>query len=161
MMGASGGIYGLLLAFGILFSERLMLFMMIFPMKAKVFVVVLGALEFFTLLFSGQGAALSSAAHLGGMVAGFGYLMGEARYRIWIRERSAGISAKESAERRSRIKKGHLKLVDDHSGSPANAPGRSKNVTPLERKAGSGQKGFPRSPEDSEDDSESGPKTWH
>jgi membrane associated rhomboid family serine protease len=47
MMGASGGIYGLLLAYGILFPDREMLFMMIFPMKSKQFVMLLAGIEFF------------------------------------------------------------------------------------------------------------------
>ncbi|NDG84130.1 MAG: rhomboid family intramembrane serine protease [Proteobacteria bacterium] len=46
MMGASGGIYGLLLAYGILFPERELLLMMLFPLRAKQFVWVLAGIEF-------------------------------------------------------------------------------------------------------------------
>ena len=48
MIGASGAIYGLLVAYGLIFGERVMLFMMLFPMKAKHFVWVLGLIEFMT-----------------------------------------------------------------------------------------------------------------
>lgn len=78
MVGASGGIYGLLLAYGILFPDREMLFMMIFPMKAKQFVWVLCGIEFLQALFSGQGG-LGALAHLSGMGAGYLYLYLQAK----------------------------------------------------------------------------------
>ena len=43
---------GLLTAFGILFGERVFLFMLIFPMKAKHFVLILGLIELMTTVFS-------------------------------------------------------------------------------------------------------------
>ena len=69
------GIYGLLAAYGLIFGERVMLFMMLFPMKAKHFVWVLAGIEFLTSIFSGRGG-LVSVAHLGGMAAGYTYLWG-------------------------------------------------------------------------------------
>jgi membrane associated rhomboid family serine protease len=53
VLGASGAIFGLLLAYGILFGERTMHFMMVFPMKAKYFVTILGAIEVVSILTSG------------------------------------------------------------------------------------------------------------
>lgn len=113
MVGASGAIYGMLTAYGILFAERAMLFMMIFPMKAKHFVWILGGLEFFSMMFSGRGG-LSSAAHLGGMVAGF--------LALWLETRLRMMRASQVARKAlKRVTQNHLKLVvnnkDQASGS--------------------------------------------
>jgi len=104
MIGASGAIYGLLIAYGILFGERVMLFMMLFPMKAKHFIWILAGVEFFTAAFSRKGG-LSSVAHLGGMFGGFMYLMARARWNIWQRDK------KNRPVKPSRKKNAHLKLV--------------------------------------------------
>jgi membrane associated rhomboid family serine protease len=69
-IGASGAIYGLLLAFGILFPDAQMLFMFLFPMKARHMVLLLGAISFL-LTFRASGGAVSHVAHLGGLVTGF------------------------------------------------------------------------------------------
>ncbi|NDD91138.1 rhomboid family intramembrane serine protease [bacterium] len=109
MVGASGGIYGLLLAYGLLFGERVLLFMMLFPMKAKHFIWILAGVEFLTGLFSGTpGAALSSVAHLGGMAGGFFYLYGRGTWLVWSRRQEA-----RRALRPKRPGKSHLKLVID------------------------------------------------
>jgi len=69
-VGASGGLFALLLAFGMLFPNRVI--MPLFPpipMKARTFVMVFGGLE---LLFGLSGASgVAHFAHLGGMVGGF------------------------------------------------------------------------------------------
>ena len=101
MMGASGGIYGLLLAYGILFPEREMLFMMIFPMKSKQFVALLAGIEFLQALFSGQNG-LSAIAHLSGMGAGL--------FFMWLQARGIKLNFNKSTPA---VKKrsNHLKLV--------------------------------------------------
>ena len=70
-VGASGGVYGLLLAFGVYFPHRrvLLLFPPI-PMPARVFVLVFAALE---LAFgvTGTAAGVAHFAHLGGMLGGW------------------------------------------------------------------------------------------
>jgi len=107
MVGASGGIYGLLMAYGLLFGERVLLFMMLFPMKARHFIWVLAGVEFLTGLFSGvAGGALSSVAHLGGMAGGFAYIYGRGVWLISRRNRSSG-----GASRKPKSKNSHLKLV--------------------------------------------------
>lgn len=55
VVGASGGIFALLLAYGILFGERVLSFFLLFPMKAKYFVLILGVVEVMTLLSVGDG----------------------------------------------------------------------------------------------------------
>ena len=69
-VGASGGLYALLLAFGILFpNQTIMLLIPPIPMKARTFVIVFGALELFLGIYGGSGVA--HFAHLGGMAGGY------------------------------------------------------------------------------------------
>ncbi len=71
-IGASGAIFGLLLAYGMLFPNQIVLFMFLFPMKAKYMVMIFGAIAFFG-SFQG-GSTVSNLAHLGGMLFGFIYI---------------------------------------------------------------------------------------
>ncbi len=72
MLGASGAIYGLLLAFGMLFPEQEILIAFLFPIKAKYMVMIFGGIAF---VFSFQrGSTVSNLAHLGGMIFGFLYI---------------------------------------------------------------------------------------
>jgi membrane associated rhomboid family serine protease len=71
-IGASGAIYGLLLAFAVYFPDRPILMFLLFPVPAKYFVMILGAIA----LLSGPGGRVSNAAHLGGLVVGYLYLKG-------------------------------------------------------------------------------------
>jgi membrane associated rhomboid family serine protease len=104
MVGASGAIYGLLIAYGILFGERVMLFMMLFPMKAKHFIWILAGVEFFTAAFARK-SGLSSIAHLGGMLGGILFLWFRARWSIYQREQ------KKRPMKPAKKKNSHLKLV--------------------------------------------------
>jgi membrane associated rhomboid family serine protease len=101
MVGASGGIYGLLLAYGLLFPEREMLFMMMFPMKAKQFVWLLAGIEFLQAAFSAQGG-LGAVAHLSGMGAGFVYL--------WLQAKGFQLKKKTEAVQKKKASS-HLRLV--------------------------------------------------
>ena len=72
-LGASGGVFGLLLAFGMLFpNQRVMLLFPPIPMKARTFVIVFGALEL-VMGFTGWQLGVAHFAHLGGML--FGWLL--------------------------------------------------------------------------------------
>lgn len=72
VVGASGAIYGLLLAYGLLFGERTIHMMGLFPIKARTFVLILGSVEFVSLLTSNvNGGDVAYLAHLGGIVSGF------------------------------------------------------------------------------------------
>ena len=72
-IGASGGIYGLLLAFGVLFPDTTVLMNFLFPIKAKYLVMIYGAVALFSALGSGN-SGVSNVAHLGGMLFGYLYL---------------------------------------------------------------------------------------
>jgi len=85
-VGASGAIYGLLLAFALYFPTRPFLVFFIFPVQARHFVMILGGLAL--LLSFGGGAGVAHTAHLGGLITGYVYLRGtridlisEIRYR--------------------------------------------------------------------------------
>lgn len=69
-IGASGAIYGLLLAFGMLFPEARVFVFFVLPMKARHLVVVLGFIALASSL-SATGDGVSHIAHLGGLVAGW------------------------------------------------------------------------------------------
>jgi len=81
-IGCSGAIYGLLLAYGMLFPERLIYLYMIIPIKAKWFVAIMGAIEFVS-SFGGPGSGISHFAHLGGMLFGYLYLRGRSLPYRW------------------------------------------------------------------------------
>ena len=76
-VGASGGVFGLLLAYAIYFPQsRIILIFPPIPMPARVFVVVYAALELF-LGVTGTEEGVAHFAHLGGLVGGFVML------RLW------------------------------------------------------------------------------
>jgi len=72
-IGASGAIYGVLLAYGMVFPRNVIYFMLVFPIEARYFVIILGLIAFYGSIGSG-GTGVSHAAHLGGLVAGYLYL---------------------------------------------------------------------------------------
>ena len=70
-VGASGGVFGILLAYGLAFPNRMiMLLFPPIPMKAKYMVIVFGLLELY-LGVSGRSPGIANFAHLGGMLFGF------------------------------------------------------------------------------------------
>ena len=70
-IGASGAVYGILLAFGMIFpNERLFIIPFPFPIKAKWLIVGYVAIELFSAM-SGPGDGVAHMAHLGGMLFGF------------------------------------------------------------------------------------------
>lgn len=70
-LGASGGVFGVLLAFGMMFPDaRIMLLIPPIPIKAKYFVIGYGLLELYSGVTSTQ-SGVAHFAHLGGMVFGF------------------------------------------------------------------------------------------
>lgn len=69
-IGASGAVFGLLLAFGVLFPDVELLVFFFIPMKAKFLVILYGGIEFMSLLQSGMGGSVSHIGHLGGILFG-------------------------------------------------------------------------------------------
>ena len=72
LIGASGAVYGILLAFGMMFPNRKVYIYFLFPVKVKWFVIFLGAMAFMSSL--GPGSNISHLTHLSGMIIGYIYL---------------------------------------------------------------------------------------
>ena len=72
-IGVSGALFGLIAAYGMIFGERTVLFMLLFPMKARTMAMILFAIAFFY-TFTGSGGNVSHVGHLGGALTGFLYL---------------------------------------------------------------------------------------
>ncbi|MBI4931594.1 MAG: rhomboid family intramembrane serine protease [Bacteroidetes bacterium] len=71
VVGASGSIFGLLLAFGMMFPNSMIYMYFLFPVKAKWFVILYGAIELFGAINPSQNDNIAHYAHLGGMLFGF------------------------------------------------------------------------------------------
>jgi membrane associated rhomboid family serine protease len=113
LSGLSGVTYGLLLAYGIIYSERMLTFMLIFPMKAKYFCLLLAGIQLYFGVFS-QNSAISFA-HLFAMLVAFVFLRYmSARARGWSLE-SAG---RELHKKKMRNK---LKIVPKAENPPDKA----------------------------------------
>ena len=82
VIGASGAVFGLLLAYGIIFGERIVYFFMVFPMKAKYFVMIMGVVEFASMITASiEGSEVAYLAHLGGIATGYLFLTGYTRWQ--------------------------------------------------------------------------------
>ncbi|GBF49822.1 rhomboid family protein [Leptospira ryugenii] len=75
VLGASGATFGLLCAYAIIWPNREVLFMLVFPLKTKFFVLILMLMIVFS-----QGGQIAHMAHLGGILGAF-FLMKV--YRSW------------------------------------------------------------------------------
>jgi membrane associated rhomboid family serine protease len=71
VVGASGSIFGLLLAFGMLFPNSMIYMYFLFPIRAKWFVILYGVIEFFGAINPSPTDNIAHYAHLGGMLFGF------------------------------------------------------------------------------------------
>jgi membrane associated rhomboid family serine protease len=69
-IGASGAVFGLLLAFGMLFPDAEILIFFIIPMRAKFLVILYGGIELYSLISSSGQSPVSHAGHLGGILFG-------------------------------------------------------------------------------------------
>lgn len=94
-VGASGAIYAILLAFGMIYpNERIFIFPLPIPIKAKYFVIGYAAIELFSALAT-RGDGVAHIAHLGGMVVGFFMI------RYWRKQVNgySGSSARDAFEK--------------------------------------------------------------
>lgn len=91
-IGASGAIYGILLAYGITWPDREVLLYFIMPIKIKYLVLAFGLLEFFGTISSamGSGGNISHIGHLGGLVTGFLYILFKGRKPHIVKKTSPG-----------------------------------------------------------------------
>jgi membrane associated rhomboid family serine protease len=73
VIGASGAIYGILLAYGLIFPNQMIYVWFLFPIRAKYFVIIFGAIELYASI-TGAGGGIAHVAHLGGMLFGYLYI---------------------------------------------------------------------------------------
>src|SRR5438045_1729513 len=96
-IGASGAIFGVLVAFAVLYPNQTVLMNFLFPIKAKYMVMIYAAIELLLTIRPGQ-SGISTVAHLGGMAFGYIYLKGrlpriklpdmQGAYRQWKLQRA-------------------------------------------------------------------------
>ena len=85
VIGASGAIYGLLLAYGLTYPNRIVYLNFLLPLKVKWLVLIMGAMAFLSSI-SGSEPGVASIAHLSGMVVGYLFLTGRDwgdKYRLF------------------------------------------------------------------------------
>ena len=70
-VGASGAVFGILLAFGMLFPNTLLYIYFAIPIKAKYFVIIYGIMELYAGISNNPADNVAHFAHLGGMLFGF------------------------------------------------------------------------------------------
>ncbi len=107
-LGASGAIYGILLAYGLTWPNREVLLYFLIPVKMKYLVLFFGVVEFFGTLTSakGMGGNISHIGHLGGLVSGLLFILIRSRTGIGRRmERSSGVSLWATFMKKRRLRK--------------------------------------------------------
>lgn len=109
IIGASGAVLGVLVAFGVLFPDRTILLWFVIPIRAKILVAGLAGLELLYVL-SARGGPVANAAHLGGMATGFLYL-------TW-----RGDAGGPLQRLRARWRRRHLRVHDGGPRRPAGDP---------------------------------------
>jgi len=106
-IGASGAIFGVLVAFGMLFPNRVIYIYFVLPVKAKYLVIGMGLLTFFSLM-QGPNDGVSHIAHLGGLAFGL----------IWFAYEKSGFNVREFYRglQRRRMRR-RLKVVKPQEGN--------------------------------------------
>jgi membrane associated rhomboid family serine protease len=79
-VGSSGAVYGILVAYALVFPDQTVLFGFLIPMKSKYFVMIIGGVVFlqsYLAMAHGAGSGIAVMAHLGGLAAGYLLLRGK------------------------------------------------------------------------------------
>ncbi|HTZ32253.1 MAG TPA: rhomboid family intramembrane serine protease [Methylomirabilota bacterium] len=118
-VGASGAIYGILMACGLLFPDRqVWLIPLPVMISMRMFVLIWGAIAFFSTL-EGPGTGISHVAHLGGLLVGY----------VYIRRGSFFYTARNQWTdwKQRRLRKKFEVYMRDHRNEPPSGPGRWMN----------------------------------
>tara|TARA_B100001750_G_C15515926_1_gene607203 strand:- start:3250 stop:4083 length:834 start_codon:yes stop_codon:yes gene_type:complete len=107
VVGASGAVYGILLAYGLTFPNRYVYLYFLIPVKVKFFVIVIGVIAFFSSIGAGS-SGVSHLTHLSGMLIGLGYL--KSNYKL---DMVKNILVKQKDEIRHRIIKNKRRRDED------------------------------------------------
>lgn len=115
IIGASGAVYGVMLAYALNWPNSLIWIYAIFPIKAKYLVLILGGVSFYS-AFLGASDGIAHFAHLGGLVVGFVYLK-----KGWeVRAHFDGL--------RKRLRRRKFTIVRGGPGADSVSRGRSKEA---------------------------------
>lgn len=76
IIGASGSVFAVLLAYGLFYPNRVVYIYMLFPVKVKWLVICMGVMSFLSFI-TGNNPGIAHVAHLGGMAIGFFLIRGE------------------------------------------------------------------------------------
>ena len=113
LIGASGAVYGILTAYGLMFPNRIVYIYFLFPVKVKYFVMILGGVAFFSSL--GNHSNISHLTHLSGMIIGFAYLRSNRQWKKMIFSLRKNILEKKLKREESRQNKKKMLQKDvDH-----------------------------------------------
>ncbi len=118
IIGASGAIYGILAAYGIFFGNRYFLVFFVFPMKAKFFVLIMGAMELFMGVEANATDNVAHFAHLGGMLIGAAYI-----YFMYVRPKSGGGSGSRREYEREKLRRQFTLIVNPPNGPESSEKG--------------------------------------
>jgi membrane associated rhomboid family serine protease len=114
IIGASGAVFGVMLAYALNWPDSLIWIYAIFPIKAKYLVLFLGAASFFS-AFLGAQDGIAHFAHLGGLVVGYVYLK-----KAWeVQARWEGL--------KKRLRRRRLSVVPGGSGDGTGGPSQPKS----------------------------------
>ncbi len=105
VVGASGAIYGILLAYGLMFPNRYVYIYFLLPIKVKYFVIFVGIMAFFSSL-NPQYSNISHLTHLSGMAIGYLYLRSNPRWDImgqFLRRQKDGLKQRHETKRREKF----------------------------------------------------------
>lgn len=127
LVGASGAVFGILLAYGLMFPNRRILLYFIFPIKAKYFVLILGLMELF-FARQQQMDGIGHYAHLGGMMFGYIFLMAGLRRS----NKPLGLGKLSSIWRRWRARS-RLRVVRPDEGKRSGSENRQRVDEILEK----------------------------
>lgn len=112
VMGASGALFGLFVAYGIIFSERVVYILAVIPIKAKYLSMIIAAVELSSLLTTGfAGGEVAHLAHLGGALVGYVFLLFHSRWKL------------QQTKARLKKKSTNLRLVVDNEKVKSNEDG--------------------------------------
>jgi membrane associated rhomboid family serine protease len=115
VLGASGAVFGVLLAYGILFGDRVIYFFGVFPMRARYFIMLIAGMEVVSLLSAGMGGSkVANMAHIGGLITGYLYLV---LWTRWQQKRWRG-GKKSKARRNLRLVVNNTEKKNNSSDGP-------------------------------------------
>jgi len=112
VIGASGAIYGILLAYALMFPNRYVYLYFLLPIRVKYFVIFLGAMAFFSSLNSGY-SSIAHLIHLSGMGVGYLYLRSNFQWsliRKFFNQQKDGLTQRYKTKKQAKIEELRLEV---------------------------------------------------